>query len=189
MTDENLQQQETTQNEAASPAGGEEALQQAATITPEEAEALRHELSQWQAKANEYLEGWQRTRADFSNYKKRVERDQAQVYQNAAASVILKFLEILDDLERALKNRPQQGDGAAWADGIELIYRKLSAILEAEGVTPIQAEGQFFDPLYHEAVVREENSGLESGQIIEVIKQGYRLGDRVLRPAQVRVAS
>lgn len=188
MTDENIQQQETTQNDQASPAGGEQALQ-AAVITPEEAEALRNELSQWQAKANEYLEGWQRTRADFSNFKKRVERDQAQVYQNAAANVILKFLEVLDDLERALKNRPQQGDGAAWADGIELIYRKFSAILEAEGVTPIEAEGQTFDPLLHEAVTREENTGLESGQIIEVVKQGYRLGERVLRPAQVRVAS
>jgi molecular chaperone GrpE len=189
MSDENLQQQETPQNHPASPATSEEAVQASITITPEEAEALRNELSQWQAKANEYLEGWQRTRADFSNFKKRVERDQAQVYQNAAASVILKFLEVLDDLERALKNRPQEGDGAAWAEGIELIYRKFSAILEAEGVTPIETEGQYFDPLLHEAVTREENTGLESGQIIEVVKQGYRLGDRVLRPAQVRVAS
>jgi molecular chaperone GrpE len=147
------------------------------------------EVSAWQTKANEYLDGWQRSRAEFANYKKRVEREQAQMYQNSAASVIKRFLEIVDDLERALNNRPQEGDGAAWAAGVDLIARKLAAMLEAEGVTAIEAEGQFFDPTLHEAITREENSGLESGQIIAVIKQGYRLGERVIRPAQVRVAS
>jgi len=163
-----------------------EALQEA---TPEALQGLKDELSEWQSKANEYLDGWQRARADYANYKKRVEREQAQTHQNATAIVIRRFLEVKDDLELALKNRPNEDDDAVWADGVELIYRKLSAFLEAEGVSIIETDGKFFDPNLHEAITHEDHPELESGQIIEVIKQGYRLGERVLRPAQVRVAS
>lgn len=151
-------------------------------------DTLQRELSEWQAKADEYLDGWQRARAEFSNYKKRVERDQASTYQNATGNTIRRFLEVLDDLERALKNKPEEGEGAAWAGGIELIYRKLISILETEGVTLMEADGQFFDPNFHEAISQEESPQHESGQIIEVVKQGYMLGERVLRPAQARVA-
>jgi molecular chaperone GrpE len=151
-------------------------------------DALQADLDAWQVKASEYLDGWQRSRADFANYKKRIEREQEQVYQNAAGSIIKRYLDVLDDLERALKNRPQSGEGAAWAAGIELIYRKLSSLLENEGVKAMQAEGEYFDPNLHEAITQEDNQDYESGQIIEVIQQGYLLGDRVLRPAQVRIA-
>lgn len=149
---------------------------------------LQNELAVTQAKADEYLEGWQRSRADFANYKKRVERDQAQTYQNAAASILKRYLGIIDDLERALKSRPADGDGSAWAEGIELIYRKLLSILESEGIQPMDAEGMLFDPNLHEAIMSEDSDQHESGQIIEVLQQGYLLGDRVLRPAMVRVA-
>jgi molecular chaperone GrpE len=151
-------------------------------------EALQADLDTAQAKADEYLDGWQRSRAEFANYKKRIEREQEQVYQNAAGSIIKRYLDVLDDLERALKNRPQSGEGVAWAEGIELIYRKFSALLENEGVKAMQAEGEYFDPNLHEAITQEDNADYESGQIIEVIKRGYILGDRVLRPAQVRIA-
>jgi molecular chaperone GrpE len=150
--------------------------------------ALQNELSATQAKANEYLEGWQRALADFANYKKRVERDQAQTYQNAAVSILKRYLDVIDDLERALKARPKDGDGAAWAEGIELIYRKLLAILESEGIRPMDAEGKTFDPNLHEAITSEDSDQHESGQIIEVVQKGYLLGDRVIRPALVRVA-
>ena len=149
---------------------------------------LAQELQEWQVKADEYLDGWQRSRAEFANYKKRIEREQAQVYQNAAASVLKRFLEVLDDLDRALQNRPLSGDGATWAEGIDLVYRKFNSILEAEGVTRIQAEGTFFDPNLHEGISQEDNAEYESGQIIAVVKNGYWIGDRVLRPATVRVA-
>jgi len=153
-----------------------------------EIEALQAELAESRTKADEYLDGWQRSRAEFANYKKRIERDQLAVSQNAAGRIIKRYLEILDDLERALKNRPQEGEGAAWANGIELIYRKFKSILESEGITPMEAEGQLFDPNLHEAITSEESDEHESGQIIEVLQQGYMLGDRVLRPAMVRVA-
>ncbi len=167
-----------------------EATAAEATETPADGEvqALREELQQAQAKANEYLDGWQRARADFANYKKRIERDQAQVHQNAAGNIIKRYLDILDDLDRAMKNRPQSGDGAAWANGIELIYRKFQSVLESEGVETMETEGRPFDPNLHEAISQDESPEHESGTVIEVVQQGYRLGDRVLRPARVRIA-
>jgi molecular chaperone GrpE len=163
------------------------ASEPAATL--EEFENLKEELNEMRVKADEYLDGWQRARADFANYKKRVERDQAQVYQMAVGSIVKRYLDVLDDLERALNNRPASGEGASWAEGIELVYRKLLAILEAEGIKRMDADGQFFDPNLHEAISQENSSEHESGQIIEVIKQGYLLGERVIRPALVRVAA
>lgn len=151
----------------------------------EEMQAQMHEI---QSKADEYLEGWQRALAEFSNYKKRIGREQDQVYQNAAGQIFKQFLAVVDDLERALKNRPQSGEGAAWAEGIELIYRKLVNLLESQGIHQMDAEGAMFDPNLHEAVTSEESPEHESGQIIEVLQKGYMLGDRVLRPAMVRVA-
>jgi molecular chaperone GrpE len=164
----------------------ETAAQPVASV--EEIENLKNELNEMRTKADEYLDGWQRARADFANYKKRVERDQSQVYQMAVGSIVKRYLEVLDDLERALNNKPASGDGATWAEGIELVYRKLLAILEAEGVQQMDADGQYFDPNLHEAISQENSPEHESGQIIEVIKQGYLLGERVIRPALVRVA-
>lgn len=154
----------------------------------EEIAALQQQLNESQAKAAEYLSGWQRALAEFSNYKKRQERDQAQTYLNTVGSVAKKYLEILDDLDRALKSRPQDGEGAVWANGIELIYQKLVTILNNEGVKQMNAQGALFDPTQHEAISLEENQEYQSGQIIEVLKHGYLLGERVLRPALVRVA-
>jgi molecular chaperone GrpE len=147
---------------------------------------LTKELEQTRQQATQNLEGWQRERAEFSNYKRRIEREQAQAAQNITAEVIRKYLVILDDLERALKARPTDGEGAAWAQGIELIYRKLQNIIEAEGITRLEAE--MFDPNIHEAISNEESPDHESGDIIEVVQQGYKIGDRIIRPALVRVA-
>jgi molecular chaperone GrpE len=151
-------------------------------------DALREELEGLKAKGQEYLDGWQRALADFSNYKRRVERDQTINYQNAIGSVVKRYLPVLDDLERALANRPQDGEGASWSNGIELIYRKLVMALEADGVLEMQAEGEPFDPNKHEAISQEPSESHASGEIIDVLQKGYQIGDRVLRPAIVRVA-
>lgn len=170
-------------------AGGEGASQvPMVALSMEEYDTLQRELEQTRTQSNEYFDGWQRERADFSNYKRRVERDGAQAYQNALSSVLKKHLVILDDLERALKTRPNDGDGATWADGVALIHRKLVNLLEQEGVRRMEAENELFDPNRHEAIMLEDSSDHTSGQIIEVIQQGYLLGDRVIRPALVRVA-
>ncbi len=149
---------------------------------------LATEVERLKAESAEYLDGWQRARAEFANYRKRIEREQEESRARVVAELLGRYVGALDDLERALKDRPRDDEAAAWASGIDLIYRKWLAILEAEGVQPILPEGQTFDPNFHEAVSHEASDDHTEGQIIEVIHQGYRLGDRVLRPALVRVA-
>lgn len=153
-----------------------------------ETAALQAELDQVKQTAKENMDGWQRERADFTNYRKRVEREQATLKESISGEILKKYLVVLDDLERALKVRPTEGDSAAWSDGIELVYRKLVSILESEGVQRIPAECEKFDPSRHEAITYEESPDHESDDVIEVVRQGYTIADRVLRPALVRVA-
>jgi molecular chaperone GrpE len=157
-------------------------------LTMGEYDALQKQIEEATSKEKEYLDCWQRERADFMNYKKRIERERELAHSNAAADVVLKYLVLQDDLERALKSRPTESESPAWVEGIEFIYRKLLSTLEQEGIKQIIPEGERFDPNVHEAVAQEENSDHESGQIIEVISPGYQMGDRIIRPARVRVA-
>ncbi|MEN4011478.1 MAG: nucleotide exchange factor GrpE [Chloroflexota bacterium] len=149
---------------------------------------LQQDLEVAQSQCKEYFEGWQRERADFMNYKKRVERDQVQLNQVIAANVIKKFLVVLDDMERAVRNRPANVEQQEWWSGMELILRKLQSILEAEGVQPLASAQEAFDPNLHEAISHEDHGQVQSGLIIEVVQQGYRIGERIIRPALVRVA-
>jgi molecular chaperone GrpE len=146
---------------------------------------LEKQLTEAVSQAAEYKDGWQRSVADFQNYRRRVEAEKAETYQNAVGNIIKRYLPILDDMERALATRPAD---MAWVDGIELIYRKLQCILESEGLKRIEAEGQMFDPNFHEAIMQVLSEDHESGQIIAVVQNGYMLGERVIRPAIVRVA-
>lgn len=150
-----------------------------------ELETLRAQLTESQTKAQEYLDALQRERADFTNFRRRAEQEKSQLWQTAAADTIKKLLPVLDDLERALAHRPAED---VWANGVEMLYRKFQTTLEKEGVTPIQAEGQPFDPNQHEAIMQEASDAHESGTVIAVLQQGYKSGDRVLRPALVKVA-
>lgn len=146
------------------------------------------QIDLFKAMADEFKDGWQRERAEFSNYRKLVERTQSEERQNRTVDVVKKYLVILDDLERACKTRPTEGEAAKWAEGIDLIVRKLQGILESEGVKRIPAENEEFNAARHEAISHEDSPDHKSGQIIEVVQQGYTIGDRVLRPALVRVA-
>ena len=157
-------------------------------LSLDEYDALQNDLERLRCEAKNNQEGWQRERADFINYKRRVERDSAIVYQNALANILKKYLVVNDDLDRALRNMPQDAAVASWSEGIILIQRKLLALLEAEGVTQMNALGEMFDPIRHEAVAHEESADHQSGQIIDVLQPGYLLADRVIRPAVVRVA-
>ena len=151
-----------------------------------EIEALQKQLEEAEAKAAENLDGWQRAQAEFINYKNRVQRDREMDYLSMKGDIIKKVLPVLDDMERALANRPE---GDSWANGLELIARKFQNILDAEGVKRIEATGQSFDPNFHEAISSEPNEDVESGHVIEVVQNGYMLGERVIRPAMVRVAA
>ncbi len=146
------------------------------------------ELEELRLQAEEYLQGWQRARAEFANYKKRVEKEMQEAYQRAAGDILARYLFIMDDLERALKERPEGSEASAWADGVELIYRKFENILESQGVEPVPAIGEMFDPNLHEAISHEDSDSHRAGEVIDVIQRGYAMGDRILRPALVRVA-
>lgn len=150
-----------------------------------EQEALQAQLAEAESKVSEYKDGWARSQAEFQNYKKRIERDNELTYASMKGDIVKKVLPVLDDLERALQNRSADD---AWASGIELIARKLQNILESEGVKRIDAKGAAFDPNFHEAITHELSEEVESGHVIDVIQNGYMLGERVIRPALVRVA-
>jgi molecular chaperone GrpE len=146
------------------------------------------ELDDIQAKAEEYLDGWQRARAEFANYKKRVQKEREDSRSFITAEILSKYLTVVDDFERALSDRPTGEAAEAWAEGIDMIYRKLKTILEAEGVVEITAKGELFDPNFHEAISFEESDDHNEGEVVDVIQPGYKLGERVIRPAVVRVA-
>ena len=150
-----------------------------------EIEALQKQLEEAEGKSTENLDGWQRAQAEFVNYKNRVQRDNEMMKALMKGDIIKKVLPVLDDLERSLAHRPEND---SWADGMELIARKFQNVLSSEGVKPIEATGQPFDPNFHEAISSEPNDEVESGHIIEVVQNGYMLGERVIRPAMVRVA-
>ncbi len=168
-----------------------EAQAEETMVTDEESEKvseLEKELEEAQAQAAEYLDGWQRTQAEFSNYKKRQEAEWAQVTTLASATLLRKLLPVMDNFERAIATLPDNLRQLSWCEGVFLIKRELDAVFESEDVKPIETEGQMFDPHYHEAVTHEEVPGYEEGQIIGEVQRGYTLGERVLRPALVRVA-
>lgn len=156
---------------------------------PQTTEELRSALEEERARAEEYLDRWKRAQAEFVNYKKRNEKDREELLRFANSILIAKLLPILDDFERALRTIPDRIHTLTWVEGIFIIHRKLQAVLEQEGVTEIEAEvGREFDPTVHEAVVHEESEEYKEGQIIDILQQGYKLHDRVVRPTLVKVA-
>jgi Molecular chaperone GrpE (heat shock protein) len=150
-----------------------------------EIETLKKKLEASESKTSEYKDSWLRAQADFQNYKKRLERDNEMMHASMKGDIIKRVLPALDDLERALQNRRPEDP---WADGIELIARKLQNMLESEGIKKIEALGAEFDPNFHEAISHEPANGAKSGHVIGVVQNGYMLGERVIRPAMVRVA-
>lgn len=150
-----------------------------------ELDVLKKKLAEAESKASEYKDSWLRSQAEFQNYRKRLERDNEMMYTSMKGDIFKKVLPLLDDLERALQNRSAEDP---WANGIELIVRKFQTILESEGLKKIDAVGKEFDPNFHEAISHEPANGVHSGHVIGVVQNGYMLGERVIRPALVRVA-
>ena len=146
--------------------------------------SLEEQLARAREDAQKYLGNWQRAEADFQNYKKRVDQERDENRRFASAALIMNILPIMDDLERALMSVDAHLAGLTWLDGVRLIYRKLQLILENAGVSAIEVEGQQFDPRYHEAVMHAEGP---EGKVLAEVQRGYKLHDRVLRPAMVVV--
>lgn len=152
-------------------------------------EQLTEDLAAARSQGEEYLVALQRERAEFLNFKRRTAGEREASLGLAAEGLIAKVLVIADDFDRAIDARPDELSGNAWMDGIAAIDRKLRLLLESEGVRPIDAvPGTPFDPRDHEAVANVPASGRRDGEIVQEIRRGYRLRDRVLRPALVAVA-
>jgi len=152
----------------------------------ENIESLRQALAEEKVKAEGYLANWQRAQADFINYKRRTEQEKGETIKCANTDLILSLLPAIDDLERAFNSMPPNHSEPTWMDGIRLIERKLKACLEAQGLTPIKALGEPFDPYLHEAVRQDKG---KEGIVIEEVQKGYKLHDKVIRPSMVVVGN
>jgi molecular chaperone GrpE len=152
-------------------------------------EELKKQLGEATAKADEYLGGLQRERAEFLNFKRRTEQDHSAAVSRAADALRLKIVELIDDFDRAVETRPAVLAGDPWADGIVAIDRKLRLLLEREGVRPMEPTvGQQFDPRLHQALSHVAGSGRPADEIVGEFQRGYWVADRVLRPALVAVS-
>ncbi len=156
---------------------------------PGDINSLRQELEATKTREAEYLDGWQRSRAELANARKRFQREQEQAYAGAQADLLIRLLPVVDDFERALGTLPASLSGLTWCQGILMIERKLQWILEQAGVSAIEAAGKEFDPFLHEAVTHEASADVPAGYVIAELQRGYRMGERILRPSMVRVSS
>lgn len=151
----------------------------------EDVEALKQALTEERARAETSLAGWQRAQADFINYKRRTEQEKEGIGRFANSMLVVNLLPVLDDLERALDSISDDIE-LGWVDGIRLIERKLRGILESQGLSPIKALGEPFDPYLHEAVRQDKG---KEGIVVEELQKGYKLYDRVIRPSKVVVGN
>jgi molecular chaperone GrpE len=149
---------------------------------------LREQLSRVEQEAAENKAAWQRSAADFANYRRRTEQERAELLGLASDSLLLKVLTLADDFDRAIEHIPSGDARSPWVEGIVAIDRKLRQLLESEGVTPLEAQGRPFDPREHQAISHEETDEAADGTVLRELQRGYRVRDRVLRPALVAVA-
>lgn len=158
--------------------------------TPQEelsVEELQQQLAEEQKKSAASYDNFVRARADYENLKRRTETERGKLNAEIREKVLVKILPIVDDFERALQNVPENLKGEAWLSGVTMIEKKLKTFLEQENVSEIPAEGQEFDPRVHDAVHRDEESTGDKDVVQAVYQKGYKLGDKVIRPAVVKV--
>jgi molecular chaperone GrpE len=153
-----------------------------------EVERLSAELERAEQEVAEAKASWQRAAADLANYRRRTEQEKAERMGLASDALLTKVLALADDFDLAIEHVPDESQGSPWVAGITAIERKLRALLESEGVTAMRAEGQPFDPREHEAVSYEDAADVPDGTVLRELQRGYRVRDRVLRPALVAVA-
>jgi molecular chaperone GrpE len=146
------------------------------------------EMIEAQNKSKEYLEALQRERAEFANYRRRVDRERDEVYQTATLDTLKKLLPVVDDFDRAMATVPAEKAGEDLAKGVSLIHRKMLSLLETAGVKVINPVGEAFDPKFHEGLGQDDSDTVTSGHVTVVLQKGYIYGEKVIRPALVRIA-
>ena len=160
---------------------------QDAPATPDEAAATA-QLEVLKIERDNLQDRLLRTAAEFDNYRKRIDRERREQAESAAAGLLVELLPVVDNLERALQ-APSGPEAAGYRAGVELILRQLIDMLRKRGVTPIEALGADFDPRFHQAVSQEASDAHRDGEVMEELQRGYMLGERLLRPAMVKVAT
>ena len=169
--------------------------QEGAPVLPDEAQASpavaspEGELEALRLERDEQIAAHQRTAADFANFRRRTMEEREREAGLAAEGLLMKLLAVADDLDRAMANLPPSLQGEPWTEGIGAIHRKLLALLESEEVRPYDSVGAAFDPREHEAIAQRTESGKPAGEVLEEHRKGWRIRDRVLRPAVVSVAT
>ena len=158
-----------------------------ATETTLSAAELQQRVQQMEQESSSFKDQYMRAVAELRNYKRRVEQDRGDLIRSAGAGVLMKMLPILDDLDLAMSHVPEEIANSPWFNGVKLVQTKLQTMLEGEGVKPIEALGQPFDPNVHEAVMHEPAGGEMAGKVTAELRRGYTLNDRVIRPTMVKV--
>jgi molecular chaperone GrpE len=151
-------------------------------------EALEKELAEARERADRYHANWQRSAADFQNWKRRADQEKTDAGRAAEAGLTAELLSVLDDLERAFQSLPNELRTLTWVEGVAMVWQKMFSILQMRGLSPIDALGQEFDPRLHEAVLHEDDGDLsEQTSVVTELQRGYRYHDRVLRATLVKV--
>ena len=149
---------------------------------------LEKQLAEASERADRYHANWQRSAADFQNWKRRTDQEKAELGRTAEGAMTLELLRVMDDFERAFMALPAELRSLTWIEGVYMIGQKMYALLQARGLSPIEAQGQEFDPFLHEAVLREEGAeGSDSLVVVQELQRGYRFHERVIRPTMVKV--
>jgi molecular chaperone GrpE len=173
---------------AAEEAAAEEAAAEEAAAEEDGQAAIVADLAAARAEADSYLDDLRRLQADFENYRKRMLREQTARIASASQGLVAKLLPVLDNFELAVSHAEQSRDFDRMLKGVEMVFGELREVLQGEGLVKIEAEGKPFDPERHEAVVAVEQEGAEPGTVVDVVRTGYELRGKVLRPAMVKVA-
>jgi len=189
--DEPVAEQDTEQDagdEAVSERADESAEEPAAEAAEEIEDAIAADLDKARTEAALYLDDLRRLQADFDNYRKRTLREQTARSASASQALVARLLPVLDNFELAVSAAEQSRDFDRMLKGVEMVLGALREVLEGEGLVKIEAEGKPFDPERHEAVIAVEQEDAEPGTILDIVRAGYELGGKVLRPAMVKVA-
>lgn len=147
------------------------------------------ELSKLQAELEEQQQRVLRTQADFDNFRRRTQKEKEDLAKYASSLLITELLPVIDNFERALSTGTDNPEVSSYAKGVEMIFRQLEGVLKAEGLEEMNSVGQPFNPEYHQAIMQVESDEYEEGIVVEEVQKGYKLKDRVLRPAMVKVSS
>ncbi len=164
-------------------------VKQAAETSEVDTDALQQQIETLKQDVETNLQGWQRSRAEFTNYKRRTTKELSEARERGALDALSQVLPMIDDFQRALSNIPDDLEDHPWVSGTSLILKKFDKVLENYNIEEVDPVGEEFDPKYHEAVMREDSDDYESGVVTATLQKGYKSGERVLRPALVRVAS